>query len=232
MGNREVVSIRRAVQANGYTVGVTERVLGVLAGRDISDQMLSRWVRSAEMVFAADGAANAFGKLALDIDCVVGDFDSIEPHVQGPKLHHAPEQDSTDCDKLLALAYELGERSITLAGVEGDLPDHVLSTLYSAARSQLAVRFAYRRGIGWIISPARAVSYPSAAGRRISLLPLAPCLGVNLTGVKWPLDQATLHPHGLVSISNEAESAKIECSIVEGSALLFIEYPEKEMPFW
>lgn len=210
------------------------RVLGVLSGGDISRDLLRRWAESSERIIAADAGAD----LLLDIEViphlVVGDMDSAStPALNNAREHlRVGDQDTTDCDKLLGRVAEEGHSMVTLIGVEGDLPDHVLATLHSAAKSRLDIRLAYRRGIGWIVRsgcPRRIATKP---GRRLSLLALEPCEGVHLSGCQWPLRDARLSPAGATSISNRTESDEAVVTIDKGCALLFLEYPPDEMPVW
>lgn len=210
------------------------RVLGVLSGADMDSSLLWRWAKSADVVYAADGGAN---RLMLRNDCpviIVGDMDSVSERTleAATRKVHLPDQDTTDCDKLLQLAAADRHRSITLTSVEGDLPDHVLATLHSAARSKLDVRFAFRRGIGYIVKPSTARLISTKPGGRVSLLPLTACRGTTLLGVHWPLDSVRLEINGLTSISNRAEGNEVAASVEGGAAMLFVEFADSEMPCW
>jgi thiamine pyrophosphokinase len=210
------------------------RVLGVLSGGDNDRELLRRWAQSADRVIAAEAGAD----LLLDIEVVphliIGVMDSISPRglSSAAKQLLVEDQDTTDCDKLLAQVALEGHSSVTLIGVEGDLPDHVLASLHSAARSNLDVRLAYRRGIGWIVKPHRPRRITTKPGRRLSLLGLEPCEGVHLLGCQWPLENARLGLQDSTSISNRTEADEVTVTIDKGAALLFIEYPIEEMPVW
>jgi thiamine pyrophosphokinase len=210
------------------------RALGVLNGRDMSGLLLRAWADSAEVLLAADGAADFLLAVGATPRVTIGDLDSISDAGRSRLLSviEDPEQDSTDCDKLLRLAASLGLRQITLTGVEGDLPDHILATYSSAASSSLDVRFAYRRGIGWLLKSGSSIRVAAKEGSRVSLIPINLCAGVNLDGVVWPLSEALLAPGERVSISNRATTASVSAKVAEGCAILFVEYAESEMPIW
>lgn len=196
--------------------------------------LLQKWVENASTVLAADAGLDRLQELGLLADLVVGDFDSARSVADLPMgvARHRPDQDATDCDKLLEVAAEEGFERITLVSVEGDQLDHMLATLHSAARSPLRVRLGLRKGVGWILSAGEEVVMRTLPGRRISLLPLEDAQGVTLSGVEWPLENAILHPLKQTSISNRAAAAAVTASIKTGSAFLFAEYPPEEMPFW
>ncbi len=194
---------------------------------DMEDVRLSSWARSATVLYAADSGADRLIGLGFE-PVVVGDFDSFSSlaDASGLRLVQTPGQDTTDCDKLLALAHEDGFSVITLTCVEGDLPDHVLATLSSAAACDLRVRIAFRRGIGWIVKEGAPATVSTAPGQRVSLMPITACAGVGLDGVQWPLVDASLAPAGLVSVSNRADGTAVHAEVGEGAALLFVETSE------
>jgi thiamine pyrophosphokinase len=183
---------------------------------------------SADGILAADGGADLVLQAGFQPEIVIGDLDSLQATAENfADVRHLADQYTTDCDKLLALASELGHTEITLACVEGSRPDHALATLHSAARSNLEVRLVFRRGIGLILRPGR--TYRLTANSRVSLLPLVPCRLKSLTGVRWPLESVVLDPLGLTSISNEGEGP-VAAELLDGAAFLFAEGPPE--PTW
>lgn len=206
--------------------------LGVLAGRDMPLDLLRQWAQSADAVFAADAGADLLAQVGMFPHWTVGDLDSLAPGERQFAVHLDPDQDSTDCDKLLAKAESEGLASITLAAVEGDQLDHMLATLHSAARSSLEVRIALRTGIGYVLTRGQSAEIVTVPGRRVSLLPLTATEGASLRGVDWPLEQSNLSPLGATSISNRANGELVEARILEGAAFLFVEMPVEEMPSW
>lgn len=201
-----------------------KRVLGVLAGQDMPLPILDAWARSADAIFAADGARNRLHELGIRPYRTVGDFDSIHSqHLAiAEDLHHVPDQDSSDCDKLLRLAEREGVRKLTLASVEGDRPDHVLATLHSATKVPLEVRIAYRTGIGMILRSGTDRHFSVKPGMTVSVLPLEACDGVTLEGVRWPLTNERLTAGGAISLSNVAENESIRAALQSGVALIYI----------
>lgn len=209
-----------------------ERALGVLAGTDLPAVLLAKWVKSATYVLAADAGADLVFLAGHHPQVIVGDFDSLQSKNHGVETIHSACQDTTDCDKLLSAAGSLGIQRISLICVEGDLPDHALAILHSAVRSPLFVTLVYRQGLGAIVKPRRGVRASVNPGARVSLLPLADCSGVTLSGVQWPLQDAELSSSGLTSISNQAESSEVLARVGSGSAFLFVQYKEEELPNW
>ncbi len=198
-----------------------KRVLGVLAGADAPLEQLAEWAREAEVILAADGGADRLMAVGIRPSLTVGDFDSLRSTDPGDRLY-MPEQDRTDCDKLLATAKERGFEELTMIGCEGDLPDHEIATLHSIAESGLSVRIVYRTGLGYVIGPGEAQEFESTPGHRVSLLPLTPTSGVDLVGVEWPLQGASLQTPGLRSISNRANGDRVGVRIGSGYGFFFV----------
>ena len=186
---------------------------------------LKRWIDSAEVILAADSGADQLHAVHVIPRATVGDMDSIsETSARAQtRLIQVDDQDSTDCDKLLAFALEEGYEAITLAGVEGDLLDHVVGTLQSAAKSPLSVRLALRRGIGVLVQGPCRKQFVTRAQSRFSVIPLERCEGVSLSGTRWPLSLSTLEPFGLTSLSNISEGTTVELTIECGRAFVFLE---------
>jgi thiamine pyrophosphokinase len=195
-------------------------------------EQLKQWIDSADVVLAADGGADRLLAVNFVPKTTLGDLDSISPAASQAqnRLIRDDDQNSTDCDKLLAFAESEGYGAITLAGVEGDLLDHVIGTIHSAAKSPLIVRLALRRGIGMFFQGPSEHRVKAVLQGRISVIPLEPCEGVSLSGTRWPLENAVLEPFGLTSLSNVSEGSEIVLKIRSGRAFVFAE--TNRDPIW
>ncbi len=138
----------------------------------------------------------------------------------------------SDCDKLLAHLESEGWSAATVVGLEGDRFDHTLASLLSIARSPLSIRVAIYGSLGWVLRGGREVRVPSRAGRTVSLLPLGGSCVASLSGVRWPLEHAELGHGGLWSVSNESLGEEVIARVASGAALLQVEYPDDEVPWW
>ena len=198
------------------------KVLGVLAGDDLPVALLQEWVGRADLVLAADGGADSVRRCGHEPDFLIGDLDSVQAPIDSfREVVFDPDQFTTDCDKLLAFALRSGYGEVALIGVEGSRPDHELAILHSLSRSVLPAWLIYRTGLGVIVRPEHSVEIE--AHGKVSLLPLTPCRGVNLLGVRWELSDAEMDATGLTSISNEGLGGTVSASVSSGSALLYVE---------
>lgn len=202
-----------------------QKVLGILAGTDISAERLLAWAESADVVLAADGAANRLLEAGFEPHTIVGDMDSLDPVISETfsGLRVDIDQETTDCDKLLTYTKaKFPGASFSLIGMEGDRFDHVLASLHSAARLYPEARLVLRDGFGWFVRPGSPVSVATEVGQTVSLIPILPCEGVEMEGVHWPPNPA-LSPMGFTSISNMAKAEAVSASVESGLALLVLQ---------
>lgn len=208
------------------------RILGVLAGGDFPIRRLVAWAESAAVIVAADGGANRLYRGGIVPDAVVGDLDSIRPEVLALQKHvqREPDQDRTDCDKLLAYFQSAGVTAATVVGVEGNLLDHTIAAVHSALRTPLDVRFVLRKGFAWPIADGQVRRVSVEVSARVSLIPLSNCSAASLSGVKWPFRDCPLAATTFSSVSNRAAEPIVEASVRGGSALLFVQ--SEPRPTW
>lgn len=178
----------------------------------------------ADRIFAADGGADRALAAGLTPEVIVGDLDSVSAAALscGAQVVRRPEQDATDCDKLLAFAAQEGVRAIVLEGIEGDRMDQALGALASCVRAEISVRLVLRQGVGTVLRPGEALQEAAEPGALVAMIPLTPCAGAWLTGVEWPLERVAISFGGLVSASNRATAPVILASIESGAALLIV----------
>jgi len=196
--------------------------VGVLGGGELPAELARTWLESAAIRIAADGGANHFLRLGIRPDWVVGDFDSATPEALGMAHYqrHIPAQDSTDCDKLLALAEELKLQQMVLLGAEGDRLDHTIGTLMSVARSGLDVRILLRTGWAKPLIPGEYEVH-TTVGTTVSLLPLGESV-LESRGLRWEIGETPMSPGGLVSVSNEVRESPVHLIIRQGLVALFV----------
>lgn len=207
---------------------VMRRTLVILGGQAVAVDVLRAWAASATTVIAADGGAN---RLAVErpADAVVGDGDSIDGHLRD-HLVADDDQETTDCEKALAAAEALGEKSITMIGVEGDRLDHVLATISACADSSLEIRLVLELGFGYIVRPGSQRSFRCEPGATVSLLPISQMVA-SMAGTAWPVEPRSFAPGGFKSISNKAAGNSVEIVVNEGVGLLFV-HRTTDNPVW
>lgn len=208
---------------------VRKRILGVLGGQDVDDRLFKFWAGSSDILVAADAGADLALRHGVRPGVIVGDLDSVSPEAlaSGADIYKFDDENSTDCDKLLAWVWDRGFRSITLIGVEGDRLDHVLSTLSSCAKSPLKIQLVLRDGVGLVLKPG-AHRLSGVPGQRISLLPIGVVSLFTADGVRWPLHEAEFSLDRSLSVSNELAATEVDLQFQSGVLLAVIESPNRE----
>ena len=137
-----------------------------------------------------------------------GDFDSYTGKLpEGAAVERLPrEKDDTDTMHAVRRALELGFTRISLYCALGGRLDHMLANLQAAsyaAERGVPVQL-FSRGCEAYIFSGGSVRIPARAGCSLSVLSLSDrCTGVSITGVKYPVEHATITNRFPIGTSNE-----------------------------
>lgn len=179
-----------------------------------------------DFVICADGGYLCAVEEGIRPDLVIGDFDSFNGRVAaGIETERVPsEKNDTDTMLCLKRGMELGyDQFLILGGIGGRL-DHTVANLQTLAYGcdmGCFVLLTDSQNIATVIEKAMLV--PKLTGYKLSLFAFdGVCTGVTVTGVKYPLSNATLTPNFPLGVSNEfeADEAVIECK--KGKLLLIL----------
>lgn len=183
-------------------------------------------LEEADVVIVCDGGYNYAKEHEIKPDLFIGDFDSYFGDVEdGVEVIHAPTvKDDTDALLAVKFAMESGVKDFLLLGATGGRIDHQFANFAVAAYiadnggccemidknnriySIKNQKITLNKKLGWSLS---VFSYSDKS------------VGVNLTGVKYPLTDATITNTFPIGVSNEIteEQATIE---VESGILLIV----------
>jgi thiamine pyrophosphokinase len=205
-----------------------EKILGVLGGTYFPLEKLARWGQGADFIIAADSGYDRCVEAGITPHVIVGDFDSCatSSFPDETRVIREEGQDDTDCGKLLRFADSQGFSRVYLTSTEGDLMDHQLDAIHTAAKSRLETRFALNRGVAFIIKSGCMLELPVTQGSRVSLIPITEVEGASLEGVRWQFQSQTMSPLGFTSNSNEASGSVVRATVGSGVGYLFIESDE------
>ncbi|MGA7269367.1 MAG: thiamine diphosphokinase [Aestuariivirga sp.] len=183
----------------------------ILLGGDLTvTARLRQQIRGARAIAADSGMMHA-SALGLVPELWVGDFDSAGSelaiqYAEVPREIFAVEKDATDGAIAVAAAIARGASRIVLAGGLGGQADHTAGLLGQAL--QIA-----RGGRSCLVTSGAEEAYPLLPGRmlidlpaesRISLVPFADLEGLDLAGVKWPLQSRHVTLGSTLTLSNVA----------------------------
>mgnify|MGYP002640052872 CR=1 FL=1 len=191
--------------------------------------------RPDDYIIAADGGTRHALVLGLLPTVVIGDLDSLDSanrRVLEEKnvrlIQHPIDKDETDLELALLYVCEQDYEQIVLVGALGGRLDQTLgnlSLLTDPALEGLDVRM--DDGVEEVFFARKQVEVHGRIGDVVSLIPWGKDVTILHTeGLRWSLQNETLHAHQTRGISNEmlAENAHIEVKI----GLLLIIHTRKE----
>lgn len=197
----------------------------VLADGEFPSVLLLRELAStADVVVAADGAADKALAAGVEPNIVIGDLDSVSAATRarlGPgRLVEDDDRYRTDLEKAVAWALERGYARVDIAGFGGGRADHALANL--------SVLLLFRgKGVLRLIDDWFEVSLvegeawvEAEPGTVVSLVAIGTCKGVTTENLRWNLRGATLSFSPL-GIHNEVVASPARIRVESGDLLLF-----------
>jgi MAF protein/thiamine pyrophosphokinase len=198
-------------------------------------------------VIAADHGLEACLQLGVDVDYLIGDFDSIRQDVlektkkmQMQVLKYPSEKDETDTELAIYTAIEHGAQDIQILGATGTRLDHTLANIHLLKQVykkgiQASIIDAYNRIR--LILPGTTVFYKDEMfGKYISFLPLeGDIYHAVLRGFHYSGDDIHFLAGTSLGVSNEVVAEKAELTIDEGRLIMIesrdeIEEKVEKMP--
>lgn len=199
----------------------------IITGGHIDEEFLQNTIQhnAYSIIIAADHGLVAADHLKLELDFIVGDFDSVPAEVlekycamSTPIKTFPTEKDKTDTQIAIELALMHNPKSIDIIGATGSRLDHLLGNIHLLLLPmQLNVN-------ACIIDPNNRVYLKNRSftlernkqyGSYVSLMPFTEKVTkLTLKGFKYPLNSITLEAGTSLGISNEIimDTASVEFS--------------------
>ena len=176
-----------------------------------------------DYIIAADGGFSHVQSLGCKPDCILGDFDSLGFVPEGAQVFPV-EKDDTDA--MLAVRHGLlrGCRQFYLYGaLDGPRLDHTI------ANFQTLQFLADRKATGYLIGKDYistvvkngSIRFPASAQGIVSVFCMgAEAQGITLTGLKYSLENASLHAGHPLGVSNHFTGQDATITVENGSLLV------------
>ncbi len=215
-----------AADSGGILVRAPEGATIIGSGETASG-LLSRALRQAPVLVAADGGAARALECGYMPEAVIGDMDSLpdqcRQNIQPGRLHRIGEQDSTDLDKCIR---SIEAPLLVGIGVCGPRADHGLSSLHSLlCNPQRTIILVTATDVIFLCPPEFRLEAP--VGSRVSLFPMGRSKG-HSAGLKWNIDGLPLSPGEQIACSNESAANEIGIQADQPNLLMILPITEFE----
>jgi thiamine pyrophosphokinase len=203
----------------------------VLAGGDAVGEGIRAGLPRADLVIAADSGLEQAAVLALKVDLVVGDFDSVDPEVLAAAERagvaverHPAAKDRTDLELAVIAAQRRGATRVVIVGSDGGRIDHALANLLLLGTPAYAALHLETIGPGGrVVAVHDRVEIAGAPGALVTLLAVGgPAHGVSTHGLVYPLRDETLEPGSTRGVSNVFVEPVATVEVAAGVVLALI----------
>lgn len=166
-------------------------MITILANGDFPTHALPlQALKQSQRVICCDGAANHFVATGGTPFAIIGDADSLSPHIReqfADRLQCIAEQDSNDLSKAVRFAQSIGESSLMILGATGLRECHTLGNI--------SLLMEYHR---WGLSPTMLTDHctirpftgtqtiATEKGQQVSIFSFG-AKGLKSHGLKWPI---------------------------------------------
>ena len=180
-----------------------------------------------DYVIAADAGYLHMARLLVVPDLVVGDFDSLQQKPKHPNVVEYPkEKDQTDMLLAIDEGLHRGYQQFVLLGGLGGRLDHTFANIQALLYIAQKDARGYLLGDGTAVTAVRNGSMTFDSGKKgvISVFCCSETAkGVNLSGLKYPLKDATVTGSFPIGVSNEFTGVKSEIAVSDGSLIIMWE---------
>jgi thiamine pyrophosphokinase len=203
----------------------------VLAGGDAVDAGLRAALPQPDFVIAADSGLEQAAALGLEVDLVVGDFDSVDPAALAAAERagvaverHPVAKDQTDLELAVVAARQRGAARVVIVGSEGGRIDHALANLMLLGSREYAALHLETIGSGGrALAVHDRVEIAGVPGALVTLVAVGgPAHGVTTHGLRYPLHGETLEPGSTRGVSNELVESRAIVEVAAGVLLALV----------
>lgn len=203
-----------------------QSVLVVGGGAPVGAERLKQCAGAYEGVIAADAGVSSVRQAGLTPLFLVGDLDSVSAEdrawVGEERTRHSADTNTTDLEKGILLALELGAKKIGMVCVSGDRLDHTVNSVSLMLRYRTRAEFTWHDSLAdATMAMAPGTTINGKAGDRVSLIPAPGATAVRTSGLKYLLDGMDFVYGSRDGISNELQVAQARVNFKTGSILIY-----------
>ncbi|WP_028506243.1 thiamine diphosphokinase [Ruminococcus sp. FC2018] len=188
----------------------------IFAGAELNVSNFDVGSVNDKFVICADKGVLHAHELGIEPDLIVGDFDSLgyKPDNECEIISFKPEKDDTDLMIAIKEAIKRGKKQIMIYGALGGRLDHTIGNIQAlayAVENCASASLISDSDIAAIYAPGE-YEISNKQGFSLSLFSYSENVcGINLSGVKYPLENGCITNSFPIGVSNEitGETAKI-----------------------
>lgn len=180
----------------------------------------------SDYIIAADGGYLQLREQNITPHLIIGDFDSMQKPDVPNVIEYASEKDETDMMIAIKQGLAKGYRLFRLYGGTGGRFDHTMANIQclSYIAQNNAVGFLYGDKHTLIAITNRDVSFGPQCKGFVSVFSLTDfSFGVNISGLKYELNNHTLSSNEPLGVSNEFIGERSTVSVRNGTLLICVE---------
>ena len=188
------------------------------AGRDAL-----RALHEAANIVCCDGAVAKLLTAGLLPAAVVGDMDSLPPHLQrrfARICHRISEQETNDLTKAVNFCIAQNLMSVTILGATGEREDHTLGNISLLAEYAQHIEVQCITDYGVFVAVRQSAEFESFAGQQVSIFSLDPSAIISSEGLKYPLRRQRLSSWWQGTL-NEAAGKSFSLHFTDGNLLIY-----------
>ncbi len=180
--------------------------------------------RNGDLIIAADGGLRYLVDAGIEPDIIIGDFDSLGDIPEGKNVIKLnPVKDITDMHAAAEIGMKKGYSEFYIYGACGGRLDHTLANIQLiASLAQKNIKAFILDGKTVITSVHNSsIAFSNEKKGYISLFSHSDeCTGVNIKGMKYTIENATLTNSFPLGVSNEFIGCSSEITIGRGTAIV------------
>lgn len=192
----------------------------IIGNGTISDyEYIKGKINADDFIICADGGYNHARNMGIEIDVLLGDFDSATDFANvKDRIEYPVRKEFTDGELAVMYATEHGYEDIVLIAMTGDRFDHTIADVLLLAKCKNGVLVDDNNEI-YLLRDELLIS--GKKGQTVSIVPINGDIeGVTTDGLDYPLDNETLYFASSRGISNVMTGNECTISAKKGMALV------------
>lgn len=183
-------------------------------------------LHSADLIVCCDGAAEKLVAHGLEPGVIIGDLDSVPPSIRKKYqkiLVQDSDQETNDLTKAVNWCMAADIKELAILGATGIREDHTLGNISLLADYSSRIDAVILTDTGSFRVYGHSVIIDSHPGQQVSLFSLDPSLKVTSSGLRYPLNNLTLHSWWRGTL-NEADGDRFALDFNGGLIIVFQQY--------